>query len=69
YSKIQTIVAGNAMDQAMVGKRVKVLARRDANGWTIVWNDPATEKLNEWPTGFDGKPGVVVRFVFQEPRK
>jgi RNA polymerase sigma factor (sigma-70 family) len=69
YSKIQTIVAGNAMDQAMVGKRVKVLARRDANGWTIVWNDPATEKLNEWPTGFDGKPGEVVRFVFQEPRK
>lgn len=69
YSKVQTIVAGNAMDQAMVGKRVKVLARRDANGWTIVWNDPATKKLNEWPTGFDGKPGEMVRFIFQEPRK
>lgn len=69
YSKVQAIVAGNAMDPAMVGKRIKVLARRDAFGWTIVWNDPATKKLNEWPTGFDGKAGEMVRFTFRESRK
>jgi RNA polymerase sigma factor (sigma-70 family) len=68
-SKVQTIVTAHAMDPAMVGKRLKLLARRDARGWTIVWNDPATKKLNEWPTGFEGKPGEIVRFSFQEAAK
>ncbi|MBL8874541.1 MAG: sigma-70 family RNA polymerase sigma factor [Phycisphaerae bacterium] len=65
-SKIQTIVTASAMDQGMVGKRIKLLARREANGWTLVWNDLKSRKQNEWPAGFDAKPGEVVRFVFQE---
>lgn len=69
FSKVQTIVTASAMDQGMVGKRFKVLARKDPNGWTLVWNDPKAKKQNEWPAAFDAKPGESVRFVFQEDRR
>lgn len=66
YSKVQTIVTANAMDQAMVGKRVKLLASREDKRWVLVWNEPKTKKLNEWPANLEAKPGEIVRFVFQE---
>lgn len=69
HVKIQGIFTANEGDMGLVGKRVKLLARRDAKGWTLVWNDPKTTKLNEWPKGFEGKAGEVVLSVFQDGAK
>jgi len=69
HAKVQGIFTANQGDVGMVGKRIKLLARRDPKGWTVVWNDPKTKKLNDWPTGFEGKAGEVVVSVFQDGAK
>ncbi|MBY0112753.1 MAG: RNA polymerase sigma factor [Phycisphaerales bacterium] len=69
YVKIQGIFTANEGDMGLVGKRVKLLARRDAKGWTVVRNEAKGNKLNEWPTGFEGKVGEVVVSIFQDGAK
>jgi hypothetical protein len=69
YVKIQGIFTANQGDVGLVGKRVKLLARRDTKGWTVVRNEAKTNKLNEWPKGFEGRVGEVVVSVFQDGAK
>jgi RNA polymerase sigma factor (sigma-70 family) len=69
YVKIQGIFTANQGDVGLVGKRVKLLARRDEKGWTVVRNEAKNNKLNEWPKGFDEKVGEVVVSVFQDGAK
>ena len=69
FAKVQGIFTAYQSDMGLVGKRLKLLARRDAKGWTVVWNDPKSTKLNEWPKGFDGKVGEIVLSVFQDGAK
>lgn len=69
YAKVQTLCTRN-MDPSRIGERMKLLARRDANGWTLAMYDgPDRTKLNQWPASLVPKRGSHVRVVsFTEDR-
>lgn len=58
FAKVEVIRnAGNSdADRKEIGKRFKMLIRRDASGNSVVtYNTLASGKNNEWPAGFDEK--------------
>lgn len=63
HCRVQTIVSESSKDNAMIGKRVKLLVRRDLDGYTIVTNEPHAKSISEWPRGFDVKPGEGMTLV------
>jgi RNA polymerase sigma factor (sigma-70 family) len=62
FSRVQVICVQNVIDEKMIGKRVKLLIRKDANGYTTVQRDSTSPKINEWPLGFDPKlePNLLI---------
>ncbi len=62
FSRVQVICVQNMIDEKMIGKRVKLLIRKDANGYTTVQRDSTSPKINEWPLGFDPKlePNLLI---------
>lgn len=50
FARVQAIETGGQADPGMIGKRVRLLMRRDQSGWTIAHHRPGSARLNEWPT-------------------
>ena len=56
HARIQAIAA-DSMDPALVGKRSKLLLRREPRGYTLAFREHLSPKLNDWPEGFDVNEG------------
>lgn len=70
HCRIQTIVSESSKENGMIGKRVKMLARRNPDGYSIVLKEPHGAAVNEWPEGFDVKPGsglMLLKFREAKP--
>ena len=52
HARIQAIAA-DSMDPRLVGKRVKLLLRKQRDTYTLAYHYHASEFLNEWPAGFE----------------
>jgi RNA polymerase sigma factor (sigma-70 family) len=63
FAKVQAICADSGEDGAIIGSRIKLLVRKEAEGYTIVHHVPGSKKLNEWPAGFESKPGSELRVL------
>lgn len=71
FAQVQAIVTGGQVDQGMIGKRVRLLLRRDESGWTLAHHRHGSARLNEWPTTVQPKQGddlCVYRFVTEAAR-
>lgn len=67
-ARVQTICA-DSFDQRLVGDRVKMLLRRDEDGYTLAYIEPDHPRAGEWPGGFEPKPGEGVRvFTWRKGR-
>lgn len=70
HARVQAICADSEIAPAMLGKRIKLLVRRDPNGWTLVHHAPASPKLDQWPAGFEAKPADQLRILtFTEEKR
>lgn len=63
HAKVQAICADSAAEAAMIGSRLKLLVRKDADGYTIAHHAAGSKRLNEWPSGFETKPGSDLRVL------
>lgn len=64
-ARVQAIVA-DSYDSSRVGRRLKMLLRKDATGYTTAMHAWDSPKLNEWPSGFDDKKDATLSvFVWQ----
>lgn len=59
-ARVQAICNGGQLDASMIGKRVKLLVRKDQNGWTIAHHNAYAPQLNEWPKALESTPGSQV---------
>jgi RNA polymerase sigma factor (sigma-70 family) len=59
-ARVQAICSGGQLDAQMTGKRVKLLVRKDAEGWTIAQHNAFSPKLNEWPAALESAAGSAV---------
>ncbi|MEM7623928.1 MAG: hypothetical protein AAF235_12090, partial [Planctomycetota bacterium] len=55
-ARVQAICT-DSMDPRLVGDRVKLLVRRDAEGFTLAYHRHNSRRLNAWPGGFEPKIG------------
>lgn len=70
HCRVQAIVSETTKESSMVGKRVKMLIRRNPDGYAIVLKEPHTKEVNEWPAGFSVKAGeghLLLQFRRSEP--
>jgi RNA polymerase sigma factor (sigma-70 family) len=63
FAKVQAICADSDADGAMIGSRIKLLVRKEADGYTVAHHVTGSKALNEWPTGFESKPGSDLRVL------
>ncbi len=63
YSKVETICAASQIEPALIGKRVKLLIRKDDGGFSVAFHESSSPKLNEYPSGFEPKKGEGVVVV------
>lgn len=70
HCRVQAIVSESTRENSMVGKRVKMLIRRNPDSYAIVLKEPHTKEVNEWPAGFNVKAGegqLLLQFRRSEP--
>lgn len=60
--RLACLCTGSA-DRARIGKRVKVLMRREGDSITLAWHRTGSTKLDEYPEGLDGEDVVVQRWT------
>lgn len=56
-AKVHALCARNMLKPQMIGQRVWVLFRRDAEGYTWALYDTESKKFGQVPSGFDAEPG------------
>ncbi|MEM7755014.1 MAG: sigma-70 family RNA polymerase sigma factor [Planctomycetota bacterium] len=68
HARIQAIAA-DSMDPRLVGKRLKLLLKREGDEYTLAYHYHAGTKLNDWPAGFTpGKDGNVQILTFSRAK-
>lgn len=70
HCRVQAIVSESTKENSMVGKRVKMLIRRNPESYAIVLKEPHSKEINEWPAGFNVKAGegqLLLQFRRNEP--
>jgi hypothetical protein len=69
-ARVQAICSGGNVDAQMIGKRVKLLLRKDEAGWTLAHHSAYSAKLNEWPAGLISSKGSEIDlYTFGERAK
>ncbi|HZW07291.1 MAG TPA: sigma-70 family RNA polymerase sigma factor [Phycisphaerales bacterium] len=67
YARVQTMCTAYSGPRGAVGKRMKMLIRKDDKGYTILAFDPDSEKRDTWPEKFAYTPDRQMRaFVFRK---
>lgn len=62
-ARVQAICADSEVDTGLIGSRVKLLVRRDAEGYTLAHRVAGSKQINEWPSGFDTKKDADLRVL------
>jgi hypothetical protein len=62
YAKVQ-LIAARSFDPTRVGKRFKMLIRKDEKGYTTSTHMWTSDKIDEWPSGFDEKKDTTLNVL------
>jgi RNA polymerase sigma factor (sigma-70 family) len=61
YAKVQTICTAFQPGRGVIGKRIKMLVRKEEKGYTFLSYDVEGEKRDEWPEAFEYTPAKQLR--------
>lgn len=69
FSSLQTMCVFNIMERAAIGKRVKMLLRKDADTIQVALHEPVSDKADTAPAGFQPRRGdQVLVFTWEVTR-
>ncbi|HYD00108.1 MAG TPA: sigma-70 family RNA polymerase sigma factor [Phycisphaerales bacterium] len=67
YAKVQTICTAYTATRGVVGKRLKMLVRKEEKGYTLLGFNPDSAKRDTWPDRFEYLPDKQMwAFVFRK---